>query len=303
MIKAIVHVYVFNRLKKKFNSFENLNNHKNIIKIFHQVCQEMKLKRKPELFTYREKKPLIFSIGLFRPAIFISPHLIGNLSNDETKTVLVHELQHIKRKDSLWIWLFDIFIVFIPLITILLFGYFIIFKIITPALFLLLSVLLVILFQKFIKKHFLFLKELRCDDRTIVIIKDPLLLASALIKVWRTGNRLQKENWILSLSQINSLISVNHRVELRIRRLADYRIFSKRTLLKKIAFILTIPGFVLATIFIWKFIGFYKNSYIEKPEGRIILKKMNTEGDEQMKSDQKRKKIIRRRIIKKSGGK
>lgn len=269
------------------------------MKIFHLVCQEMKLKRKPELFSYGEKKPLIFSIGLFRPAIFLSPHLIRNLSKDEMKTVLVHELQHIKRKDSLWFWLSDIFIVFIPLIAILLFGYFIIFKIVTPALFLLLSVLLVIIFQKIIKNHFLFLKELRCDDRTIEIIKDPLLLATTLIKVWRTENTLQQENWIISVSQVNSFISANHRVDLRIRRLADYRIFSKRTLLKKIAFIFTIFGFILAMIFIWKFIGFYNNTSIEKPEGRIILKRLNTEDDEQRKRDQNRKKIIRRRTIKK----
>ena len=125
--------------------------------------------------------------------------------------------------------------------------------------------------QKFIKRHFLFLKELRCDDRTIKIIKDPLLLASTIIKVWRAGNRLQRENSFLSLSQVNSLINANKGVESRIRRLSDYRIFSKKTLFKKIAFILAVPGMIFAAIFIWKFVGFYKNTNIEKPDGRIIL--------------------------------
>ena len=299
MIKGIIHVFVFNKFRKKFHSFENSDNNKNIMKIYHLVCREMKLKRKPALFTYIEKNPLIFSIGLFRPAIFLSPCLIRNLSNDEIKTVLVHELQHIKKKDSLWSWLFDIFTIFIPLITILLFGYFIIFKIITPVLFLILTVLLVFVVQKFIKRHFLFLKELRCDDRTIHVIKDPLLLASTLIKVWRTGNKFQQKNWILSVAQMNSLISANYRVDFRIRRLTDYRIFSKKTLFKKITFLLTIPGLVLATIFIWKFIRFYNNTYFEKTEGKIILRKKNTEDDEQRKRGPKRKKIIRKQTIKK----
>jgi len=105
---------------------------------------------------------LAFTTGFFKTEIFISKDLWNSLDEDEKKSVLFHELCHAKRRDPLRIlimkFLTDIFF-FIP-----------VFK------------WLKLKFEEFIEKS--------ADDSVISAGVDPLILASALIKVSRKNRIL-----------------------------------------------------------------------------------------------------------------
>jgi len=105
---------------------------------------------------------LAFTTGFFKTEIFVSKDLWNSLDEEEKKSVLFHELCHAKRRDPLRIlimkFLTDIFF-FIP-----------VFK------------WLKLKFEEFIEKS--------ADDSVISAGVDPLILASALIKVSRKNRSL-----------------------------------------------------------------------------------------------------------------
>jgi len=115
---------------------------------------------------------LAFTNGFFSPEIFISKALWNSLDDEEKKSVLLHELCHAKRRDPLRI---------------------IIMKFLTDSFFFIpLFKWLKLKFEEFIEKS--------ADDAVKSAGVDPLILASALVKVSR-----KNRNWlpILSFADIN----------------------------------------------------------------------------------------------------
>ena len=296
LFKIFIHSLIFVKLKKKFIPYDYIKN-RNILNLFYSNCRKIKLKRIPLLLTFSEEKPLIFSIGIFRPAVFLSPRLISDLSRDEIEAALLHELQHIKRHDSLWLWLFEFFMIFIPVFIILIFGYLIVFNIIAPYLFIIFSVSAAILFSKYVKSRFIFYRELECDDLTIKIIKDPLLLASSLIKVWRIGNKLPRFNYLFSLFQIQPFITASQKVENRIKRLTDYNGPSKRIFRKKTFEFIIICVVILSSLFLLDFCSFYKKTNCKAENGKILIKSINSSENSEMDLSDVPDKNLKRKYI------
>ncbi|QXE17843.1 M56 family metallopeptidase [Clostridium sp. 001] len=55
------------------------------------------------MYPYKPISPCL--CGLIKPTIFISQSIIGNISEDEFKHIIIHELCHLKRKDLLINWI------------------------------------------------------------------------------------------------------------------------------------------------------------------------------------------------------
>lgn len=60
-----------------------------------------RLDRERNVYMIDHRSPLAFSIGLFRPAIFLSTGLADHLEPDELDNVIQHETAHRNRRDSL----------------------------------------------------------------------------------------------------------------------------------------------------------------------------------------------------------
>lgn len=103
-----------------------------------------------------------FTIGLFKPRVYLSVSLCKRLKNEELKAVILHEAHHMKKHDPLRLlivaFVCDIFF-FIPL-------------------------------SRYLKELFISSKEKAADDAAVAASKKPLELASALIKLLRSKNDL-----------------------------------------------------------------------------------------------------------------
>jgi len=295
-IKLILHCHALVRLKKKFNVYDKFNI-QHIRPLFSSLCKKNKMRRMPSLHLFSDSKPLIFSIGTFRPAVFLSPRLIFDLSPDELRAALIHELKHIKRHDSAWLWLFDFFLSLIPVVIIVLFGFLIIFHIVSPYPFIMLAVFSVLFFSVNVKKRLIFSREKTCDDLTIQMIKDPLLLASTLVKVWRIGSRLPRYNFMGSLFQVRPFITSTKSLEQRIKRLTDYKHPPGMTRFKKVLVCLSVIAFAAVSIFFWEFSSFYMKANIKSGEGRILVKTTEPSMDSRNPVDAKDRKIIKRKHV------
>jgi beta-lactamase regulating signal transducer with metallopeptidase domain len=101
-------------------------------------------------------RPLAFTCGIFRPTIVISTWMLSQLDQQELEAVLMHELEHIARRDYLLIFLATV---------------------LRDAFFYLPT-------SRAAYRQLQHEKELVCDDLVVRVTKRPLALASALAKVW-----------------------------------------------------------------------------------------------------------------------
>jgi len=79
-----------------------------LYEIIDNYSDRMELKP-PTISLTHENLSSPFVIGIKKHTMVLTPLLIENLSSDETKVLLLHELSHIKRKDNLIGWLALIF--------------------------------------------------------------------------------------------------------------------------------------------------------------------------------------------------
>ncbi|MEA1987192.1 MAG: M56 family metallopeptidase, partial [Candidatus Marinimicrobia bacterium] len=103
----------------EFSFRKILNNSKEIVenKILFQTKNKIDIKKKVQLFS-SEKIPAPFTIGIFKPKIFI-PYELLNSDEKQLKSILAHELAHIKRLDIIPIFMqtfVNIFYFFNPFI-------------------------------------------------------------------------------------------------------------------------------------------------------------------------------------------
>lgn len=99
--------------------------------------------------------PLAFVWGIFNPQIYIASSIVNTLDESEFKALVVHEIAHIKHYDNILLNLGILvrdFMFFLPL-------------------------------SHYLFEEFCMEKEKAADDYTVKIIKEPLVLAKALVKV------------------------------------------------------------------------------------------------------------------------
>jgi beta-lactamase regulating signal transducer with metallopeptidase domain len=117
------------------------------------TCKQLKIKKVRLLESWRVSSP--FTVGILQPTIIFPIAVLNNLTESEIKQVALHEIMHIKRRDSLKKWILTIFgdiLFFVP-----------------PV--------------HFARKKIYEYIELDCDLRTVHFEKNPKDLANGLLKI------------------------------------------------------------------------------------------------------------------------
>ena len=249
-VRLMLHVLVYYGLRRRFPRYDEAS-HPRLWRIYRGLVTEMGLAHTPALHRFFDRRPLVFTIGSLRPSIFLAPALVTKLPADELKAVLVHELTHVKRRDGYLLWLLEVLFLSIPLLIIQVAALGFIFSVQGSAYALLGALAAVFLFRAMIFRWVVYLRELSCDDLSVDMLRDPLLLASSLISVFRLGRSYPKHRWTHALAFTKNFAAPRAGVERRVRRLANYRRPQVKFLAGRIlgvaaaAFILVSIGFVI----------------------------------------------------------
>lgn len=258
-IRVVAHMFLFSRIKRRSRLYTG-EQHPQLFDAYRKAAQKAQIRRLPSLYRFTDENPLVFTIGSIRPAIFLAPRVAETLPPEELEAALIHELTHIKRSDTLLIWLLEIFFVSIPALIIQVFAISFVFSV-QNSVYALLGALAGLLFLKgYLLKKILFLREISCDDLSVDAIRDPLLLASSLISVWRLGRAAPKHQWHTSLTFAQSFLPSVSQLEFRIKRLIDYRRPRLKFFLGKLARVLLLLFLAMTTAFLFWFHCFQKSS-------------------------------------------
>lgn len=233
IVRSAVQSLYFHRLKKSFMPY-SVREHAHFLKMYRQSAKDVGLREIPPLRKFIDSRPLIFTAGIFNPAVFIAPELLKQLSEDELNAAVVHELQHIKRRDSLWLLTIDLLTALLPAFVLIGCAYKLAFYPQEAVYIFIAAVLIVPLFRYCVGRRFVNMREAVCDDRTLVLVPDPLVLASALVKVWKIGANLPRYRMRLALSAARPFSESHGGVESRIRRLTNYRRSSAGRVFRKV---------------------------------------------------------------------
>lgn len=240
--KFIIHYLFYKDLIKNHIQITG-NLYPNFRNLVADLSKKVGLSEIPNLYLFADNKPLVFTIGTLKPAIFISPTLINRLNIDEMSAVLAHELSHIMNSDNLFIKFVKFLKTLIPVSVIMVFGYHITMDTQSPLFWYLLTFIVILSYKLFYQERAIYKRELDCDDNTVNILKDPLLLASSIIKVWKTGKHLPMYNWRMSIASVRPFADSSMSNDSRIKRLINY----KKSMFGKV--IRTIINLGLVTIF------------------------------------------------------
>ncbi|MFC1564226.1 M48 family metalloprotease [candidate division KSB1 bacterium] len=251
-LKCLFHIMIFNRLRKNHRIIRR-QDQPVLYKLSGILIKKTGLKKMPSLYYFSNRKPLIFTIGIFNPAVFISPRLLQDLNYSELTAVLTHEFMHIKRRDGLYNRLMQFIPVLIPTTIILFFGRNILYGYQTPLFWFLLTFIVLLSYRLFIYEGFNFDRESSCDDLTLKIIKDPLVLAESIIKVWESGRHLPEYNWRLSFASVRPFAAGISGYEGRVKRLVNYRKPYLKMILKRLVIGALAISLIPLSIFIWDY--------------------------------------------------
>ncbi len=250
--KCIAHSLIFIRLRKQ-HAVIKPHDEPEFYRLVRKLVRKIGLKRTPALYYFSDKKPLIFTIGIFNPAVFISRKLLSGLNYSELTAVMSHELTHIKRKDGIFNRIMQFIPVLIPPALVLLFGRVMMMEQYTQLFWYLLTFVLLLSYRLFIYEGFNRDRETSCDDLTLKIINDPLLLAESIMKVWESGKNLPVYNWRLALASVRPFAADNSGHTGRIKRLINYRKPYLKIALKKLFVLSFAAGFIPLSIFVWDY--------------------------------------------------
>jgi Zn-dependent protease with chaperone function len=225
--------------------------------LYREAGTRVGLKRLPPLHRHADEGPLAFTTGCFRPAVFLAPVVIRSLGTDELRAVLVHELVHVRERDSLRAWLASL----VPTgaIVVLLQAaalYLLFFRMeihlgFAQAGLLVAGVLgLLWTFRSVVWPRVVFRRELSCDARVVEAVQNPLVVAASLVEVWRLQRALPRRpgaRWV----HAHPLIRTRPSVEERIRRLMDYRPVPRRAWLIAARRTLAAAALLWTVLFLW----------------------------------------------------
>jgi Zn-dependent protease with chaperone function len=254
------HCIADRRLRRASPVYEQ-NEYAALYDLYREAGTRVGLKRLPPLHQHADEGPLAFTTGSFKPAVFLAPTLIRSLGADELRAVLVHELVHVKRRDNLRAWVASL----LPIgAVIMIFQaaalYLLFVRMEVPLSFahagLLAAAVLALLwtFRSIVWPRVVFRRELSCDDRVVEAMQNPLVVAASLVEVWRLQRALprrQSGRWI----HAHPLLRTNPGVELRIRRLIDYRPQPRRVWLTAVRRALAAAALVWTGLFLWTYHG------------------------------------------------
>lgn len=238
---------------------------------FKRAALHTKLARIPALYPFYGHRPLIFTNGTWSHSIFISPLVFEKVSSKELEAIFTHEMVHIKRKDNFIISFLDVFTImsvtlaalFFILDTIIyhnvLYFHFFKHELFVSILSIVSGLVIIYLAKTVVWRRLIYLRELSCDDRALKTIRDPLVMASALAKVWKTETELPRHHWRLKFALIQAFIPPAPGTKNRISRLIDYRISKFRLLFSKTASLLLLVFLGLFSFSLYSFTSEYSD--------------------------------------------
>ena len=151
------------------------------------LAQELDI-ASPRVRLYPSNQPAALTCGICRPTILLSTWIVQHLDHYEIEAVLIHEMEHVVRRDYLIVWLSTILrdaFCYLPTSQIA---------------------------YRQLKRE----KELACDDLTISVTKRPLALASALTRFWLYAVEAPRG---LQLEEAQTLVAAQESINDRIERL------------------------------------------------------------------------------------
>lgn len=232
---------------------------------FKRAALSTGLSRIPALYPFYGHRPLIFTNGTLFHSIFISPLVFEKVTVKELEAIFTHEMIHIQRKDNFLISFLDVFTIFTVTFTALFFIldtivyhnvlYFHFFKheLLVSIVSIVTGLAIIYLVKTVVWRRLIYLRELSCDDRALLKINDPLVMASALAKIWKLENELPKHHWKLKFALIQAFIPPAPGIKNRITRLLDYRISKLRLFFAKTASLFILLFFVLFSFSLYSF--------------------------------------------------
>jgi len=252
VLKLIVHLIIFQHLKRKFPRY-SADSRGSLFHLIKEAAQGMKLGNLPPLYQFSNERPLVFTIGSLRPAIFLAPQMVEKLEEPELEAALVHELTHIRRRDNLLIWFLEIFFLSMPLLIIQIFAISFIFSVQNSVYAILGALAVPMAFKVFLWKRILYLRELSCDDLSVDKIKDPLILAASLTNVWRLGQKLPLYRWQKGLAFAQTLLPARLNIDFRIKRLLNYKRPWFKFLIGRATKVFLVGFLLFTVVFLWQF--------------------------------------------------
>ena len=228
-----------------------------LFRLYDEAAASVGLASAPRLYQAPSGGPAAFTTGLLRPAIFVAPSVLTTLTADECRAVLTHELVHVRRRDNLRGWaaavsaavlltlLFQAVSLYIAFFhSSVRFSHLHAVAIISAA------ISGVHLLQRYGRAPVLLYRETSCDDRVVRLLGDPLVVAAALIKVWR----IQRGFDVRQIGSLSTLAFIEQATfERRIRRLVEYEAVSGREWINRGVWMLGLLAALWLLSFLWTF--------------------------------------------------
>jgi len=184
LIYRWVATYFFYRQLSKEKEIDP-NREKNLYDFVDFACKELRIKKVRLLESKKVSSP--FTVGILQPTIIFPIAVLRTLTESEIQQVVLHEIMHIKRWDSLKKWILTIFgdlLFFVP-----------------PVYFA----------RKKINEYI----ELDCDMRTVQFDKNPKDLANGLLKIAsliKEGNLAKSKSLVISNMSLFRGPSLKYRI-------------------------------------------------------------------------------------------
>ena len=223
-----IQLIVARRLRQRYPLYSGVS-HPELYRTYSCAARKIGIRRIPDLHRFVDEQPAAFTLGFFRPAIFLAPRLVERLSPEELEVVLAHELVHVRRYDNLRIWIAGLLPTAGLLIVLQALALDVAFSAsfrfgMAHALLVVVSLLgSVLLLHRIGWRRMLFMRELSCDDRTVEALRDPLLVAACLIRVWRLQREMAPHCWRSSWAFVRPFVRAEPGFEYRLRRLVAYQ--------------------------------------------------------------------------------
>lgn len=220
-IKLALHMVSLRRLKSRFPPCPV--GRERLLRIYRHVASQAGLGRIPPLHLFADRRPLAFAAGLWRPAVFVAPRLAEVLPDAELRALLTHELTHIRRRDNLKTWLLEISYPLMPALVVQFFGLRFISSVPNSAMAVCGALGGLLVVRLVLWRPIQLLREQTCDDWTVEQTRDPLSLASALVRSWRLSREMPSQQWGFKLAAVEPFLPLRGGLEARVRRLVNYR--------------------------------------------------------------------------------
>ncbi len=231
-----------------------------LYELYRDAAARVGLKRLPPLHGHADEDPLAFTTGCFRPAVFLAPALVRSLGADELRAVLVHELVHVRRFDTLRALVGSLVPIGALVVVLQVAMLYALFRMeqrlgFTHAGLTVAAVLAVLwAFRSVAWPRVVFRRELSCDDRVVEVLQSPLVVAASLVQVWRLQRALPRRRGVRWIHAI-PLLRTSPSIEERVRRLIDYRPDPRRAWRTAARRTLAVAALLWTSLFLWSYHG------------------------------------------------